>query len=200
MRPMTDTAPRRPGPGLSHATSGAIRAAVVDELAAVGYGRFTIDGVARRAKVGKAAVYRRWPSKQEMVMAIITELALTPEPPPDAGSLEDDVVAMLRPLWSSFLDPTVARIVPDLLAETARDPGFRTVVHEHVGSARRDRARLILRRAVDRGELHDGVDEELCLDLLAAPLYWRLAVTREPFDEDDFGRLVRVLLAGLRAA
>ncbi len=52
--------------------TAAVRAAVFDELAALGYGRMSIEGVARRAKVGKPAIYRRWPSKQAMVVALVT--------------------------------------------------------------------------------------------------------------------------------
>ena len=191
---------RRVGPTLNDDTSEAIAAAVVDELCAVGYGRLTIDAVARRASVGKAAVYRRFADKEALVVATLADVGVDAVEAPDVGSLRDDVTALLRLGWAQLGDPTVARVLPDLLAETARDSSFGAAVHERIGIARRGRAAVVLDRAVQRGELRADVDRGLALDLLAAPLYWRLAVTREPFDEADLQRLVDVVLAGLRAA
>ena len=196
---VTDTS-RRAGPGLSDATSRAIRDAVLTELAAVGLGRLTIDAVARRAGVGKAAVYRRWPSKEEMVLATVAELGVDAALAPDTGSLRGDVDASLRALAAQLRHPVVARIVPDLLAEGARESRFAAAVYDRVGAARRERTGAVVEAAVTRGELGEGVDRELCLDLLAAPLYWRLAVTRQPYGEADHRRMVDVVVAALRAA
>lgn len=191
---------RRTGPSLSGATSRAIEAAVLRELSSVGFGRLTIDAVARRAGVGKAAVYRRFASKNEMVLAALARVGLEDDEPMDTGSLHDDVEALLRRWDGQLRHPDVARVVPDLLAETARDSTFGAAVYEHIGAPRRDRARPLLERAIARAELRPEVDLALCIDLLAAPLYWRLAVTREPFTEEDLRQLARVLVVAMQAA
>jgi AcrR family transcriptional regulator len=65
------------------------------ELAAVGYGRLSIEAVARRAGVGKTAIYRRWSTKLEMVLELVTEVAWLPAPLPDTGSLRADLELVL---------------------------------------------------------------------------------------------------------
>ncbi len=191
---------RHAGPVLSDETTRAITAAVFDELAAGGYGRLTIDAVARRASVGKAAIYRRWRSKEEMVLSILGELGTSARFFPEAGSLEDDLRASLRIASEQLRHPLVARVVPDLLAEAARDSAFGAALHEQIGVVRRERGVAMVRRAIDRGELPADLDLALAADVIAAPLYWRLAVTREPFTEKDLERLVGMTLAALRAA
>lgn len=193
-------ADRRAGPVLSDVTSQAIADAVFHELAAAGYGRLTIDAVARRASVGKAAIYRRWSSKQEMVLAVVEAVGIEAVTRADTGSLRGDLRAAFEQFVEHMRHPLVARIVPDLLAETARDTAFGAAMHERVGVVRRDRGLALVRRAVLRGELPEHVDEALAADLIAAPLYWRLAVTREPFAAPDLHRLVEVTIAALRAA
>lgn len=91
-RRRADAAPAPPGPAgaavLREDVTEAIRAAVFEELAAVGYARMSIEGIARRAGVGKTAVYRRWRSKLHLVLDIVSALAVQGLPAPDTGSLE----------------------------------------------------------------------------------------------------------------
>lgn len=188
------------GPVLNDATTRAIAGAVFDELAASGYGRLSVDAVARRAGVGKAAIYRRWPSKEEMVLAHVTELATRPDLFPDTGTITGDLRSFMQIATRYLRHPLVARIVPDLLAEAARDSAFGTAMHEQVGIVRRERGADMVRRAIARDELPAAINLPLAADLVAAPVYWRLAVTREPFDEQDLEQLVNVTLAALRAA
>src|SRR5882757_4143114 len=90
--------PRRRPAGaavLREEVTDAIRAAVFAELASVGYGRMSIESIARRAGVGKAAVYRRWPSKLPIVLDVVSALAVHSLPAPDTGTLLGDVKALL---------------------------------------------------------------------------------------------------------
>ena len=196
---MTQPLARRSGPYASAGTSRAIRDAVFEELAEHGYAGLSIDAVARRAAVGKAAIYRRWPSKRHMVLALVADVATAADLFPDTGSLEGDVRALLTTAVEQLRHPLVARIVPDLLAEAARDSSFGAAMYQATGAVRRQRAIDLLRRAGARGELSGEIDEVLAPDLLAAPLYWRMTVTRQPFDERDLERLLRATLAALHA-
>lgn len=196
---MSNSTGRRAGPVKSSGTSAAIEAAVFAELAERGVGGLSMDAVAQRAAVGKAAIYRRWPSKREMVLDLVTGVATQAELFPDTGSFEGDLRAFLRATRDHLRHPLIARIVPDLLAEGARDSGFADALHGRVGVPRRALAREMFTRAMQRRELPEDLDLELAVDLIAAPLYWRLAVTRESFADADFERLVGMTLAALRA-
>ena len=165
-----------------------------------GYGRLSMESVARRAKVGKTALYRRWPSKREMVVAIVSGLAATAIPFADTGSLTSDVSAFLREAHEALLTPMVSEILPDLLAEGARSSQLADDLLSSVRDPRRARAGDLIRRAINRGELPDEVDIETAVDLLAGPLYWRITVVRTPTDAAYIDRLTHIVVAGIKAA
>src|SRR5215471_1744724 len=113
MVPLVTTENRRPVAGaavLRGEVTSAIRDAVVQELAAVGYGRLSIEAVARRAGVGKTAIYRRWSSKPEMVIEIIATVAGQSLPLPDMGSLRGDLEVVLQILAKALRHPLASQI------------------------------------------------------------------------------------------
>jgi AcrR family transcriptional regulator len=185
---------------LSDEVTRAIREAAFAELAETGYARMSMDAVARRARAGKAAIYRRWPSKPAMVLALVSQVAANPPDFPDTGSLRGDVLKLLELSASALRSPTIARIVPDLLAEGSRDPDFGAAMFDAVGQPRRELGRQMVVRAIERGELDKNVDMELVLDLIPAPLYWRLAVTRGEIPDGYLERLTDAIIAGIRAS
>lgn len=154
--------------------TASITDAVLTELAENGYARLSMEAVARRAGVGKSALYRRWPSKRDMVAVALGELSVPAAPHPDTGSLHGDVRAMLVGMLDWLTHPQVARILPDVSSEGVREPELAEALRLAVGDPRRATARAVLDRAAARGELAVSVD--LALDLLGAPLYWRLSV------------------------
>src|SRR6202790_3632651 len=103
----------------------AIRQAFFTELAGSGYGRLSIEAVARRAAVGKPAIYRRWRSKQDMAVALISEVAWAHLEMPDTGRLRGDVIAFLRAEYAVLTDPLAKAIIPDLLSKANRNPPWR---------------------------------------------------------------------------
>ncbi|MEO3926553.1 TetR/AcrR family transcriptional regulator [Micromonosporaceae bacterium B7E4] len=177
----------------------AIRRAVMKELAAVGYGRLSIEAVARRAGVGKTAIYRRWSSKLEMVLEIVSRVAGQSLPLPDTGSLRGDLEVLLRILARALRHPLASQIIPDLMAEAARNPQIAGTLEEALRANQRDIGILLLGRAVDRGELPSGADPDEAVDLIVGPLYWRLAVARTPLPEAYVPRLAAAIAAGLGA-
>src|SRR3954464_8095930 len=122
--------PRRRAPAgaavLREDVTEAIRAAVFEELAAVGYARMSIEGIARRAGVGKTAVYRRWRSKLHLVLDVVSAVAAAGLPTPDTGSLRGDVRMLLEVAARALRHPMASQIIPDLLAEAARSPELAT--------------------------------------------------------------------------
>lgn len=196
----TSSARRAPGgPVLQDTVTEAIAAALFEELAEVGYGKLAVEAVAKRAGAGKAAIYRRWPSKQAMVVDLITEIAVKAADTPPTGTLRGDVLGYLSITDEALRHPLVSRIVPDLLAEGSRNPEIATTLLEQVGEVRRQKVTEILRRAIDNGELPAGTDIELGLDFLAGPLYWGTGIRRAPADPARLERLTDKIIAALRA-
>ena len=154
----------------------AITEAVFDELAERGYARLSMESVAKRAGVGKSALYRRWASKQEMALSVIAEFSVGQAEFPDTGSLVGDLRQSLEALARWLSHPKFSRILADLVAEMGRNPELSDVVEGMIGQPRRERGLVLLQRAIARGELDPDTDLELALDLLAAPVYWRLLV------------------------
>ena len=178
----------------------AIQDALVQELARVGYGRLSIEAVARRAGVGKTAVYRRWASKLDMVLEVVGSVAGAGLPVPDTGSLDGDVEILLRFVARALKHPLASQIIPDLLAEAARNPQISATLSDVLRSAQRDVSGLIVDRAVTRGELAQAVPPDIAVDLVIGPVYWHLAVTRAPLPNSLVTVLARSASVALRAA
>ncbi len=178
----------------------AITEAVLAELTEHGYGRVSMEAVAKRAGVGKSALYRRWPSKQDMVIAALAELSVPAAEVPDTGSLRGDLRSMLQAVHDWLTDPRIAAILPDLIAEGGRNSALSDAIAVGVGQPRRDIATVTLVRAFDRGELPANLNVDVALDLLAAPLYWRLAVRRAPMGADYLDEMTEFLLRALGAS
>jgi AcrR family transcriptional regulator len=176
----------------------AITEALLDELAETGYGKLSMEAVARRAGVGKSALYRRWPSKQEMVMAVLGDLSVELAAAPDTGTLRGDLLGVLRALHEWLTHPRFSRILPDLAAEGVRNPEVAEAVRTAIGEPRRAVGATVLRRAIDRGELPADTDLEMALDLIAAPMYWRLSVRRAPDEPGYLDHLADVVLRALK--
>lgn len=161
----------------------AITVAVLDELASHGYGRLSMEAVARRAGVGKSALYRRWPAKQDMVIAMLSELSVPIAAVPDTGSLRSDLRASLGAFRDWLADPQMRTILPDLTAEAVRNPTFSRAYQTSIAEPRRVLAAVPFHRAIERGELGPGLDIEFILDMVSAPLYWRMTVRQAHLDD-----------------
>ncbi|WP_330230449.1 TetR/AcrR family transcriptional regulator [Nocardia sp. NBC_00508] len=178
-----------------------IARAAFDELAETGYARLSMEAVTRRAGVGKAALYRRWPSKDAMLIDLVSTAVREHSPADiDTGSLRGDVEAFIRDVVDMLTHELVSRIVPDLFAEAARNRDLADALREAVATPRRAAAAQLLQRAVDRGELPTHLDYELGMDLLGAPLFFRLLITRGSVDNGYVARLTNATTAALAAA
>lgn len=175
----------------------AIRTAVLQELAEYGYGRLSIERVARRAGVGKAAVYRRWPSKLPIVLDIVSELAAQTLPTPDTGSLQGDIRELLTVAAKVLRHPIAVQILPDLLAEAVRNREIASALRNAVRAAQGGIVETVVRKAVNRGELPANADTDLALDLVAGPLYWRLMMDQAAPPDDYLDRLAAAAVAAL---
>ena len=187
------------GPVLQDEVTEAIETALLEELAAVGYGKVSIDAVARRAGVGKAAIYRRWSDKQAMVVALASHIALASVDIPDTGNLRGDIRQFLVNGCASLAHPLADTIIPDLLAEAGRNPELADSLLGAIHDPKQAAATQLLHRAMDRNELPRDTDVEMGLGLLAGPLYVQMVVIKSPTDDDYFDRLTDKIVSALKA-
>jgi AcrR family transcriptional regulator len=199
--PPTPT-PRRAPAGaavLREDLTDAIREAVLEELAEHGYGRMSIEGVARRAGVGKTTIYRRWDSKLQMVIDVVSAVAVQGLMLPDTGTLRGDLRAILGVASMALRHPLASQIIPDLLAEAARNPDIAGTLQTALRDTQLGFSTAVLERAVARGELPENADVQLALDLAIGPLYWRVAVVRSKLPKGYIDDLATRVAAALTA-
>ncbi|MET9506403.1 TetR/AcrR family transcriptional regulator [Streptomyces sp. NPDC006259] len=198
------TRPRRRTPAgaavLREDVTEAIRAAVFEELATVGYARMSIEGIARRAGVGKTAVYRRWRSKLHLVLDIVSAMAVQGLPAPQTGSLEGDLRVLYEVTSRALRHPVASQIIPDLQAEAARNPEIAEAMQKALRDGQEGVALKIVAAAAQRGEVRGELDDELALDLISGPLYWRSVVIRSPkLPKGYLGALARATAEAIKA-
>ncbi|NWF30784.1 TetR/AcrR family transcriptional regulator [Streptomyces sp. PKU-EA00015] len=200
--PTDSGTPRRPPAGaavLREEVTDAIRKAVFEELAAVGFARMSIEGIARRAGVGKTAVYRRWKSKLSLVLDLVSAVAVQGLPAPSTGSLHGDVRALLEVAAHALRHPVASQVIPDLLVESARNPEISDAIKAALLDSQQGVAAVVVREAVARGELPEGTDPDRALDLIVGPLYWRLVVVRGGLPKGYLDGLATAAVAALQS-
>jgi AcrR family transcriptional regulator len=159
-----------------------IRAAILRLLADVGYGALTMDAVASEAGVGKATIYRRWRTKQDLVVDTISDLNRAEATPPDTGSLEGDLRLMLRSLVSVITGPTGAATL-SLLSTVPHQPALAEAFRDGPLAVWRHAFEQIWARAEQRGEVRPGVAGSVPAETTSALLVQRWLLTGEPVDE-----------------
>ena len=190
---MSDS-PRSPGRPRSAASHRAILESTVELLAEGGFNRLTMGGIAERAGAGKSTIYRRWSSKEEVVLAAVEEFVTTLTPP-DTGALRSDLIALLEKTARRYQSPT-GQAVLGLAAELLHNESLARTFREEVLRPRRAAVRTLLERGARRGELRADVDLELVIDLLYGPLNYRLLVTGYDTSETFVAELVDAVLLG----
>jgi len=200
MTEFTESPRRTPGRPRSEASHRAIIRATLELLLENGYRSLTMEGVRARAGVGKATIYRRWSSKEELVRDAIVALHDDVEAP-DTGSLRGDYEGMAAGVRSAADRAGAGTLMPRLLGDVANDPELHAIFFANLIKPRRDQMRLVLERAVARGEIRDDLDLDLMIDLFAGPAVYRMLITG-----GDMSKMFAVeeqmdaLLNGLRPA
>jgi AcrR family transcriptional regulator len=175
----------------------AILDATLALLAEVGFSALTVEGVATRAGVGKATIYRRWPSKLPLVIEAFRQLPQLEEV--DTGNLVDDLKKMLRSYLQLFYSTPLAAVLPSLAGERAHDPQLSERFDPVIRQRRLPLVRA-LERAVERGELAPGLDLDLAADLIVGPIAVRLFFTGSKLSPRMVGPMVDLALRGIAPA
>jgi AcrR family transcriptional regulator len=193
-KPQSETPTR--GRPRSQAADDAILWASLDLLAEGGYGGLTMEGIAARAGVGKATLYRRWKSCAEVVAAAVAGFVEGEIHIPDTGSVEGDLRLLMEQAVTTYRGRP-GRIMPGLLAAMAESDAVAQAVRTRFLTGRREALATVVERAVARGELAADVDVALTLDFLGGPLFYRLLVTGGPLDDNLVRGVVNTMLYGL---
>ena len=164
-------------------------------LANRGYGEITVEDLAERAGVSRTTIYRRWPSKAAVVAAAVASLYLDRVEVPDTGSLSEDLTTLLSQSYRLMADGS-GRVLERLVRESGQNPELVDVVRSILYARRRLYATL-LNRAIARGELPPEVDQELLLDLLLGPLWFRLLLSGAPITPEAARSVVLIVLDGV---
>jgi AcrR family transcriptional regulator len=174
----------------------AILEATLELIAERGIHEFRTDDVAARAGVGKGAIYRRYPSKDELVTAAIAGLVNEEIVVPDTGSTSADLQALMHEAVELYCRALPGQLMPSLVSAMAERPELARVVRDGFLTRRRSALAEVLRRGVDRGDLRPDLDLELVLDVLGGPLLYRLLITGGPIDEQLAEGVTELILRG----
>jgi len=202
-------APPRGGEGTTHAAPRgrprsekarkAILGAAAELLLARGLSAVSMDAVAERAGVSKATIYRWWPTKETLALdALYTEWDTTRPSPRDTGSLRGDLLAMMRPWARLATSRPYGRVLAALITEAQTDPVFAAEYRQRLLEPRRDQARAVFLRAIERGEIPADTKVEVALDLLYGPLYHRLLHGHAPLNDRFTQDVIDMALNGIQ--
>ncbi|MFB6891585.1 TetR/AcrR family transcriptional regulator [Kitasatospora sp. NPDC056327] len=189
------TVRRRPG-GRAARVREAVLTAALDLLAEEGLARLTVARVAARAGVNETTVYRRWGSREKLVLDAMLAGSDEGIPVPDTGAVRTDLADFARSLARYLATPT-GRAVARAAALGSEDPGLADA-WQAFWHSRLDQAGTIVTRAVERGELPPDTDAALALELLCAPLQTRALLGHRPVGPELPERLAGLVLDGLR--
>ena len=191
-------APRGGGAGvLQTKVTEAITRAALGEVAKRGFGLASMEAIAKRARVGKAALYRRWPSRDAMIKWLLSVSGLEYAAAADTGSLAGDLLSYLQSAVNTMKNPTVAPILPHLYSEMSTNSHVGSLIRAILQPAKRERTDEILDRAIARKELSPQIDRDSAADLMAGPLYWRTIVLGKSIDHGHIECLARAVFAAL---
>ncbi len=132
-----------------------------------------MERVRERSGVGKATLYRRYGSKEELARAAVVHLNVGIEVPEDTGSLAGDFAVVVRAVLAVAARTGALDIMPRLLSDVAGDEEMHDLFTEHLVEPRRRVVRAIIERAMERGEVRTDIDPELAVDLIAGPMIYR---------------------------
>jgi AcrR family transcriptional regulator len=196
MPPARQATPRAGRPRDPQIDAAVLRAtlAVLDQS---GYGRLTLEQVARRAGTTKPAIYRRWRGRQRLVLAALA-LRLGAARAPDTGCTLCDLDECLKVFVAAF-----GRMPPGVLgalyADCAGDRELRSAFMTTLFDPPRAAVKETLDRAHARGDLRDDVDRDLILDLLGSLIHYRALFGHAPTSDIEIERAVEALLQGIAA-
>jgi AcrR family transcriptional regulator len=179
-------------------TDSKITRAASELLLLRGFDKTTVDEVAARAGVGKATVYRRWPSKEDLAFAAMQSLYSDEFPEADTGSIEGDLTATYGSIIAFVNTDTGASFLRMSIMESIRDERIASLYRAST-ERREEIARRTFERAIERGEVRPDINMDTAVQWLGGLLIIREVTGRPMPTLDDVPDLVAFTLRGIRA-
>jgi AcrR family transcriptional regulator len=190
--------PLRRGRPRSERARKAILDAAAELLLANGLDAVSMDAVAERAGVSKATIYRWWRTKETLALdALFYEWDVVRPSTRSTGSLRGDLLSLFRPWVKLVSSQPYGRVITALITEAQTDPEFAVEYRARLIEPRRERARAVFRRAIERGEIPASAKIDVALDLLYGSLYHRLLQGHAPLDDRFVRDIVDTVLDGI---
>lgn len=195
--PREGPTPRRGRPRDAEADAAILRA-FFEVVAEHGYAGASMDAIAERAGVAKTTIYRRWPSRDALMLAAHARL-LQDNPPPDTGTLRGDLLEVARILIENLARPPLSRVAAATIGEMAHNDDLARLFRAAVAEERIRMLSGIFERAAARGEVPPGQDWPLLAQMLVGPVMFRVVVTGEPVTRAVGEALVDAVLLAAHA-
>jgi len=173
----------------------AILAATLELLDEVGYQRLTIEGVAKRARVGKSTIYRWWESKLDLLLEAAAphlEIGLVP----DTGNTRRDLAAGIRQAIDTYSDRVAADVIFVVIADLEEDPRLRDIFRKTWVLPWRTSMAQAIERGVSRGDLPRALDVQFVIDVLVGTIFQRVLIVPQPMTKGLAKRLVDLVMEG----
>lgn len=186
---------RRPGGRSARVRADAI-AATLAELAESGYSALSLEAVARRAGVHKTTLYRRWGTREELVLEAMLERAGERVSVPDTGSLRADLLELARTAAANAATPEVAAMARAVAGQAPHD-GRLAAANRRFWDERLALDAVIVERAIARGEVAPGIRPREVIESVIGPIHLRLLLTGEPIDDAFLQAIVDTVTDGI---
>jgi AcrR family transcriptional regulator len=169
----------------------------LDLLTETGLGELTIDDISRRSGVAKTTIYRHWANRSALVIDACSRMIDGQQAPPDTGSLEGDLRAILTFIAELLGAARWSSILPSIVDAAEHDPEFADV-HSRIQHGHAAPLGAALDRAALRGEIPSAADRNAIAAALLGPLFYRRWFSREQIDAEFVETIIRSAIAGLR--
>jgi AcrR family transcriptional regulator len=166
----------------------------LDLLTEAGLDELTIDEVSRRSGVAKTTIYRHWTNRSALVIDACSRMTDSEEAPPDTGSLEGDIRAILTNIAELLGTARWSSIVPSIVDVAEHDPAF-AAIHSRIQRGHAAPLKLALDRAALRGDIPSTADRDAITAALLGPLFYRRWFSREPIDTRFLEMIIRSTVA-----
>jgi AcrR family transcriptional regulator len=187
---------RRPGRPRRTDVDAAIIEATIDELDEHGYWAASMEAIAARAGVAKTTVYRRWPSKDELVFDAINALK-GPIPHAPGNGLREDLMYLMERMRRNWVNSRHGRVMRQLSAEGGRNPELYRAFRERLVAPRQEVVFAVLRQGVEDGQIRPDVDLTWVNDLLVAPVMVAVLTHRPHVSRAQLEFTIDTILRGI---
>lgn len=196
-----EAAPCRKGRPRDERIDREITAAALAVLSDHGFDRFSVEEVAARAGVAKTTVYRRFPTRTDLIVGALQRLNDDLPPPPPKGPIRDRLVHVLSGVRHRMVSSARGRILMQVVSEGGRDPRLVQLVHERVLAPRRALIRSVISDGIATGELRADADADAVIPVLVGPmLYLGMWDASVPERDVTVESVVDLVLSGLTRA